>query len=252
MPEVSSQIAGATSPYLLKPLWSVPGSAGVRGLSVVREGNYLVVWDENNCLQLLNAKGAMQARAKIPGQVVAAVAADSGSCYVAVTDDGGLFNLGPDLGVRRCRQFRPGVVALALDPHGAYLLFSDADCGLGMTDVDGVSAGSSEPLPRSLPGVHACLAVHGRLLQSGFDRLSQLRVCGLACGWSVTLAGWRSRAMAPCACLLQRGLQHYSFAGRTTLAVYEPCRLVSVAFASGLFLRRFEQSRLSGESIVIC
>src|SRR5437763_11737323 len=99
MPELSSKTVGRPLPYLLKPLWYLPGTAGIRGISVVREGNYLFVWDESNCLQLLNAGGKLQARAKIPGQVVAAVAADSGSCYVAITDDGRLFNLGPDLGV---------------------------------------------------------------------------------------------------------------------------------------------------------
>jgi hypothetical protein len=211
-------------------------------LSVVREGNYLFVWDENNCLQLFNAQGKMQARAKIPGQVVAAAASDSGSCFVAITDDGRLFNLGPDLGVRRCRQFRPGAVSVALDPHGAYLLFADADGGLGMTDVEGRPCWFERtPSPfvhlafmPVLPFMIGCSNL-GLIACHGFAG-NAVWQCGLVCH----VGGLAIRG-ADGACVLacySEGLQHYSFAGKNLgrWRLHEPCRLVSVAFASELFL----------------
>jgi hypothetical protein len=242
MPELPSHKTGAPSPYVLKSLWSVPGSALVRGMSVVREGNYLFVWDENNCLQLFNARGTLQSRARIPGQVVAAAAADSGNCYVAVTGDGRLFSLGPDLGVRRCRQFRTGILALALDPHGHYLLFADAGSGLGMSDIDGclrwfdrtpcpfVYLAFMPVLPFAVGcstlGLSACYSFEGHLVwQRGLVcHIGALVIrgadglCGLAC--------------------YSEGLQQYSFAGKSLgrWRLREPCRLVSVAFASELFL----------------
>jgi hypothetical protein len=237
-----SQTAGAPLPYLLKPLWSLPGSAVVRGLNVVREGNYLFVWDDTNCLQLLNARGTMQARAKIPGDVVAAVAADSGTCYMAATKDGRLFQLGPDLGVRRSRQFRPGVLSLALDPHGTYLLFADADAGLGMTELDGrqcwfdrtpgalIHLAFMPVLPFMVGcsnlGLIACYNFAGNTVwQSGL-------VCHVG---ALAIRGADGACALAC---YSEGLQHYSFAGKNLgrRRLREPCRLVSVAFASELFL----------------
>lgn len=242
MPQLSSQIMDAPLPYFLKPLWLLPGGATIRGLSVVREGNYLFVWDENNCLQLLNSRGLMQARAKIPGRIVSAAAADAGGCFVAVTSDGRLFCLGPDLGVRHCRQFRPGVLTLALDPHGNYLMFADGDAGLGMTDIDGrdcwfertpspfVYLSFMPVLPFmvgcSSLGMVACYSFAGHAVWQ----------CGLVCHIGALAVRGADGACA-LACYSE-GLQHYSFAGKNLgrWRMREPCRLVSVAFASDLYL----------------
>lgn len=242
MPELSSQTTRAPFPYLLKPLWFVPGNTLVRGMSVVREGNYLFVWDEYDCLQLLNARGALQARAKIPGQVVAAVAADSGNCYVAVTKDGRLFSLGPDLGVRHWRQFRGGILSLALDPHGNYLLFTDADCGLGMTEVDGRQCWLDRtPSPLVflafmpvLPFIVGCsnLGFCSCYSFKGHPVWQSSLVCHIG---ALAVRGADGACALAC---YSEGLQHYSFAGKNQgrWRLREPCRLVSVAFASELFL----------------
>ena len=66
MPELSSQITRAPLPYQLKPLWFLPGNTLVRGMSVVREGNYLFVWDEFDCLQLLKWAWSIAGAGKNP------------------------------------------------------------------------------------------------------------------------------------------------------------------------------------------
>jgi hypothetical protein len=211
-------------------------------MSIVREGNYLFVWDANHCLQLFSAQGALQARAKIPGELAAAAAADSGEGYVAATRDGRLFSLGPDLSVRRSRQFRRGILALALDPHGNYLLFADANSGLGMAGIDGSSCWYERaPCPfvylAFLPvapfvvgcstlGLSACYSFQGHSIWQNS------LVCHIG---ALAIRGVDGLCALSC---ISEGLQLYSYAGKDLgrRRLSEPCRLVSAPFASELFL----------------
>jgi hypothetical protein len=246
-----SPITGRPSQYHLKPLWLLPQSSPVLGMSVVREGNYLFVWDANQCLQLFNARGALQARAKVPGELAAAAAADSGEGYVAVTRDGRLFSLGPDLGVRRIRQFRRGILALALDPHGNYLLFSDTKSGVGMAGIDGSPCWYEQaPCPCQyvafmpvLPFMVGCSTMGLSVCYSfaGQNIWQNSLVCHIG---ALAIRGSDGLCVLSC---ISEGLQQYSYTGKNLgrRRLREPCRLVSAPFASELFLTAGLSNRIA-------
>ena len=242
----------ATSPtFELRPYWRIPARTPLRGLSVVREGNYLFTWDQSNTLQLLNSLGSIQSRISIPGKVVAVAAADSGRCYAAVTRDGNLFVLNADLSIQKQGYLRTGVASLALDPHGNYLLFSDLDGILGMADLEGKTAWLEKAV---------CSFVYLTFMPIlpfvvGGSRLGLVTCYDFNgnCVWTngpVSHVGGLAVRGADGLCVLacfSEGLRHYSYAGKDLgrRRLLEPCRIVAVPFASELFLTAGFSSRLS-------
>jgi hypothetical protein len=231
--------------------WSRPARQALRGFNVAREGNYLFAWDEDDFVHLLNAAGHTQSRAKIPGRIVAAAAADCGGCFVAVTREGDLFVLNTDLSVRRKTYLRSGICAAAVDAHGNYLLFSDLDGGLGLAELDGhivwlaaapctyVYLAFMPILPFVLAGSRmgplACYDIYGHQV---WNRGTVCHVGGLA------LRGADGHCALAC---FSEGAQHYSYAGKDLgrRRLTEPCRLIAVPFASNLFLTAGFSSRLN-------
>src|SRR5262245_64210293 len=85
------------SPGKIDVLWSHPMSHGPRGLALAREKGWVLVWDEQNWLYVLNQAGEVQSQRHLAGGLVTACCADDGSAYVALGAQGEVFWLAPDL-----------------------------------------------------------------------------------------------------------------------------------------------------------
>src|SRR5260370_15333773 len=85
----------------VRPLWSQTVSSSLRGLSAARERGWLLLWDAQDNLFLVNHSGARQAQAKAPGRLAAACAADDAPSVVAVWQPRAPRSLSPDLTPRR-------------------------------------------------------------------------------------------------------------------------------------------------------
>jgi hypothetical protein len=234
----------------LRPHWRVASEIPLRGLCVVREGNYLFSWDANNCLQLHNSLGIPQSRIAIPGQIMAVAAADCGNCYAAVTREGNLFVLNADLSICSRRHFRSGLASLALDAHGRCILFSDLDGNLGMADLNGEIAWLQKA---------ACFFTYLSFMpllpfMVGASRLGLIACYDFNgnCVWTtgpVSHVGGMAVRGADGLCALacfSGGLQRYSYGGKNLRRqrLLEHCRMVAVPFASELFLTAGFSNRL--------
>jgi hypothetical protein len=242
MGEHPQSAVGSRSAYRLSPLWSLPPFAPLRGMCIVRERNYVLVWDENDSLHLFNAQGELQSWAKIQGELVAAAASDSGKRYVALTKDGNLHSLGPDLAVERVTPFCAGVQALVLDPHGDYIAFALADAQVGIADIYGRKLWREET-PRPLLHLAFMPALPFLVGASSFGIITCFDFAG-RCVWQKglvshigTLAVRGANGMSLLACFSE-GIQSYSFAGKDLgrARLPEPCRLLAVAYADDLVL----------------
>ena len=106
--------------------WTHALANPARGLALAREKGWVLAWDNQDWLYLLNQAGERQAQMHAPGKLVAAACADDGSAYVAVGARGEIWWLAPDLHSRWERSVPHPVTALALDPFGQYLAVADA------------------------------------------------------------------------------------------------------------------------------
>ena len=109
---------------LLRPTWSYDLLRPCHGLALAREKKWLLAWDEQPWLYLLNQVGALQSQRRFPFALTAACAADDGSAYVVAGEHGEVHWLAPDLMPRweRVLPYRP--IAAALDSLGQYLVVS--------------------------------------------------------------------------------------------------------------------------------
>src|SRR5947208_6701233 len=77
--------------------WTHALANPARGLALAREKGWVLVWDNQDWLYLLNQAGERQAQMHAPGKLVAAACADDGSAYVAVGAGGEIWWLAPAL-----------------------------------------------------------------------------------------------------------------------------------------------------------
>jgi hypothetical protein len=216
--------------------WTHALANPARGLALAREKGWVLAWDSQGWLYLLNQAGERQAQMHAPGKLVAAACADDGSAYVAVGAQGQIWWLAPDLHSRWERSVPHPVTALALDPFGQYLAVADAGSNLSLFDCQG-RPGVRFQSPRSLHhlafvptapyilagsdyGLAACFDVKGKLVwRDGLvAHIGSLTVSGS--GESVILA-----------CFTE-GLQRYSLSGENLgrQSLTEPCRLAVLTF----------------------
>jgi hypothetical protein len=118
-------------------LWSQTVGSSLRGLSAARERGWLLVWDNQQNLTLLNQSGHLQAQARAPCDVVAASAADDGRSFVAVGREGQVYLLAPDLTPRWQRSITGRATALALDSFAQRIAVADAEGGVHLLDEAG-------------------------------------------------------------------------------------------------------------------
>ena len=118
-------------------LWSVPLQGSPRGLSLAREKGWLLAWDDNQWLYLLNHTGQPQGQSRQRNAITVACCADNGSALAAVGSLGQIWWLAPDLSVRWERSLPARPVTAAIDPFGQYLAVSDVRGGLRVFDCHG-------------------------------------------------------------------------------------------------------------------
>ena len=216
--------------------WTHALANPARGLALAREKGWVLAWDSQGWLYLLNQAGERQAQMHAPGKLVAAACADDGSAYVAVGAGGEIWWLAPDLHSRWERSVPHPVTALALDPFGQYLAVADAGSNLSLFDCQG-RPGVHFQSPRSLYhlafvptapyilagsdyGLAACFDVKGKLVWR--DGL-------VAHIGSLTVSGSGESMILAC---FTEGLQRYSLSGENLgrQSLTEPCRLAVLTF----------------------
>jgi hypothetical protein len=119
-------------------LWSQTVSAPLRGLSLARERETILVWDGQDGLFLFDGAGKIQAQRQSPVPVAVACAAEDGSAYaVGGSQTEMVCWLAPDLSPRWQRPLPRRATALALEPLGRCVAVADAGGTLHLLDARG-------------------------------------------------------------------------------------------------------------------
>src|SRR5437868_5836014 len=126
MSSSSSPPSAARPPGAFRLLWSHYLPAKPCGLALARERGWVLAWDANHWICLLNRGGERQAQWRPPDRLVMACCAEDGSAYAAVGGKGEVWWLAPDLMPRWEQSVAHPALACALDPFGQYLAVSDA------------------------------------------------------------------------------------------------------------------------------
>ena len=216
--------------------WALRLASAPRGLSVAREGGWLLAWDAGNSLYLVNRAGELQWRTTLAWKLVAASAADDGSACAAVGAGGEVWRLTPDLMPRWTAQLTSRATACALDSFGRYLATSDSEGGLRFFDSHGKLVGRTQT-PRPL--VHLAFVPEEPLLVGcadyGFvacfapDGDCKWRDGLVAHVGTLAVSGDGSRIVLAC---FSDGLRSYDLEGKQQprLQLPEPCRLVALSY----------------------
>lgn len=133
----SSWKVAPRTPVRFQTVWQHDLGVRPRGLAMVAERGWLLIWDEKSRLHLFDRAGRLQAQCQMPAPLMAATATGDGSRFLVALQDGGLCWLHPDLSLSR-QQVHPGrPVAVCLDAFGRYLAVADAQARLAIYDVTG-------------------------------------------------------------------------------------------------------------------
>ncbi len=122
----------------MRQLWSQSVSNSLRGFSTARERGWFLVWDATQSLFLFNHRGERQAETKVPGELVAACAADDGRSFVAVGSQGQVWFLAPDFTPRWERSIDLRPTAIAIDSMGQRVAVAGADGSVCILDKAGI------------------------------------------------------------------------------------------------------------------
>jgi sugar lactone lactonase YvrE len=210
--------------------------ASPRGLVLARERGWVLTWDANHWIYLLNRSGGRQAQWHSPAPLVTACCAEDGSAYAAVGGGGEVWWLAPDLMPRWQRALPQPATAAALDPFGQYLAVADSRGQLHLFNQRGKTVfrvASPRPL-HYLAFVPAAPYLVGSAdygLVACFDPAGKLlwRDGLVAHVGSLAVTGDGSLIVLAC---FSEGLQRYSVQGQNQgrWAVPEPCRLATLTF----------------------
>ena len=232
----------AGGPYAIQTVWSHALGNSPRGLALAREKGWLLAWDEQDWLYLLDQRGERQAQLHFPGRLTAACAADDGSAHAAGGSHGEICWLTPDLRQRWQQSLSDPILALAQDMLGNYLAVSDARGNLHLLDRTGrpiARLQSPRPLHHltfvpSAPyllgcsnyGLVACFDLRGRLI---WRDSPVAHIGSLACsedGNPIVVTCYTD------------GLQRYSVTGKNLgrQSFAEACRLVTLSFTGDVAL----------------
>jgi len=216
--------------------WSHALANPPRGLALAREKGWVLAWDTQDWLYLLNQAGERQAQWHGTGKLAAAACADNGSAYVAAGAQGEIWWLAPDLSSRWERSVPHPVTALAVDPFGQYLAVADAGSHLSLFDCQGkprVRIQTPRPLYHLafVPTAPFLVAASDYGLAACFDMKGKLvwRDGPVAHIGSLTVSGPGESVILAC---FTEGLQCYSLSGKNLgrQSLTEPCRLVALTF----------------------
>lgn len=217
-------------------LWTNALVNAPRGLGLSREKGWLLVWDDQHWLYVLNQSGEVQSQRRFAGKLVSACCDDDGTSFAAVGSRGQVLWLAPDLMPRWERTMPSKAVAATLDSFGQYLAVSDTKGNLHVFDRLGrlvCQVNSPRPLHHlsfipAAPflvgtadfGLVACFDLGGRWVwRDGLvAHVGALAVCGA--GDFIQLACYSEE------------IHGYSLTGQKLACppVGRPCRQVSVSF----------------------
>ncbi len=253
IPEHSTRQSSRLEPHIS---WTVLTEAPLKGLALAREAGTILAWDEADQLYLLDLRGDYRSVTRAPaGKVIAATISDDGSRIAMVTVGPRLWLLDADLGIVAERAAPPDPMALAIDPHGRYVVVSSRMGTNHFFTCHGKPAGKFETLQplafltfvASRPFLIAC-ADYGMILAlelgGSATRLTaepvwlDREISGVG---RLTTTGDGSMILASC---FTHGIQRYDFDGQnagayhlggtTTMAVPDFAgRIIGVATSEG-------------------
>jgi hypothetical protein len=222
--------------YSFQPTWTHALAHPARGLSLTREKGWLLAWDTEDWLYLLNSAGERQAQVKSAAKLAAAAGADNGSAYVAAGANGEIWWLTPDLRTRWERTVGVAVTAAALDSFGQYLAVADSQSRLSIFDCHGrqlAQVQSQRPLHHLafIPGAPFLLGASDYGLAACFDLQGKLvwRDGLVAHIGSLSVSGMGEKVVLTC---FSEGLQLYDSKGKNLgrQSLTEACRLAALTY----------------------
>jgi hypothetical protein len=102
--------------------WTVLTDSPLKGLAMAREAATILAWDEGDQIYLFDTHGEHRSISRAPGKVLAATISDCGSLVAVLVEGSRLLLLSADLEPVADRSGPPDSQALAIDPHGRYVL----------------------------------------------------------------------------------------------------------------------------------
>jgi hypothetical protein len=210
--------------------------ASPRGLVLAREKGWLLAWDKDNWLYLLDRKGQLQAQVRAPAALATACCAEDGSAFAVAGHHGEVCFLAPDLVSRWQRVVPERAVAVALDLFGQYLAVADAQGHVHVFDRLGRSV-CQLTNPRPLQYLTFVPEAPYLLGSADFGLVACFDLTGHAV-WhdgpvvhvgSLAVSGDGSRILLGC---FSEGLRGYTLTGRKLerLGAPEPCRLAALTY----------------------
>ena len=119
IPDISVRTSTRLDP---QTAWTVVTESPLQGFGLAREAGSVFAWDDGGQLYRLDLRGEFRAVARSPGKVIAAAISDDGSRIAILGEGSRLWLLDGDLGVVAERAGPYGAAALAIDPHGRFLV----------------------------------------------------------------------------------------------------------------------------------
>jgi hypothetical protein len=232
------------------PAWSSSLGSSPAGLTLAREKDWLLVWDQANWLYLLTHAGQRQGQFHFPDTLAAACCADDGSAYAAVGAKGEVIWLAPDLMPRWQHTLPHPALAVATDSFGQYLAVADARGHLIFFDNQGrETARLQTPRPMHhlafVPAAPVLIgsADYGLVAAFALDGSTRWRDGLVAHAGALSVNGDGSKILVAC---FSEGLQGYDLEGKKLerLPVIEPYRLVSQSFTGQAILVAGMSNRL--------
>lgn len=224
------------------PLWTKIFQTKLRGLCLAREKGWLLTWDKNHWLYLLNASGEVQAQVRCEEPIVSAAFADNGSALAVLGQNGLVRGYRLDLSQHWHRSLNLAPLALAWEPFGDLLAVADSKGSLHLFGSDGKLVGQVQS-PRPLhhlafaPSAPHLIGCSDFGLVGAFDLKGNWiwRDAPVVHTGNMAVAGNGSSILLAS---FSEGIAHYDGHGKksNTLTLFEPCPLVAVSFAGDLVL----------------
>jgi hypothetical protein len=119
MPEPTGRPSSRLEPA---PAWTVLTDSPLKGLALAREAATILAWDEGDQVYLLDTRGEHRSVSRAPDKIVAATISDCGTLVALLVERSRLLLLSADLETIADRSAPPDAQAVAVDPHGRYVV----------------------------------------------------------------------------------------------------------------------------------
>jgi hypothetical protein len=225
-----------TTPCSIRPLWTSSHGRNLRGLVQARERGWLLVWDAQHWIYLLNHWGKLQGQVQPHGHLTTACCADDGSAFAAAGSRGEIWWLARDLTISWEQGVGQRILAAAMDPFGQYLAVADAGSQLHLLDRRGQRRWQVA-VPRPLHHLAFVPAAPFLIGSSDYGLVACLDFLGqwvwrdglVAHIGALAVSGAGDQIVLAC---FTEGLHRYGLNGakQERQAGPEPCRLAALAF----------------------